>query len=348
MAHLRHPLEPYVFRILDRCRQPIPGLVSRLSPVATVAAPFRVGIWYAVPYGRPGSGLIRGKEDGVEERNRLVPSLALPLDRIRPATGVSLLVFVALNVAVASVGVVALGAVPSIGSLVWPAGVIPLLALGTLLRLVVGVGFLILWLGKLRLADVGVTPDRLWAGLVLTTAVWALAQAVGLFLGLAESGTVRFHPDWADQGSTALLTRLLSQVMAVALIEEISYRGYLLPQLYLKMAAWWPHRRELRLALALLLSQSLFALLHLPFLLSVGVSASDLPLVVPVIGVFGLFFSAVYLRTNNLFFAMGIHALVTAPTPLFSPGEIAAGPIIAATVGLLLLWPVLLRRRPGA
>ena len=267
------------------------------------------------------------------------------LDSTRRATGVSLAVFVALNLALATLGVALIAALPTIGTMLWPDALGPLLAAGAVLRVVVGVGVLILWLGKLRFEDIGLVWSRAAPGIALSALVWGIAQSVELGLGITGPTGVQLHPSWQQAGTAAaVLGRLTSQIFAVALIEEISFRGYLLPQTYLFLKDRWPSARRLRLSVALVLSQGLFMVLHLPFLLHAGVPPANLSVVLPIIFAFGLFFSFVYLRTRNLFFAIGIHALVTAPTPLLVWGGHEALPIIAGTVAVLA-WQGLLSRR---
>ncbi len=57
----------------------------------------------------------------------------------------------------------------------------------------------------------------------------------------------------------------------------------------------------------------------------------------------GLLFTALYLRTGNLFVAVVAHALVNDPTPVFIAGP---DPALFALIGvclLLLAWPILHR-----
>lgn len=270
-----------------------------------------------------------------------------PLETARRATGVSLAIFVALNLALATLGVAALAVLPNLGDLLWPEALGLLLAIGAVLRVVVGVGVLILWLGKLGFEDVGLVRGRLGPGIALSALIWGIAQAIALGLAVASTGAVQLHPSWSDAAAAGpVLGRLAGQILAVALIEEISFRGYLLPQIYLYLADHWPDRPDPRRYVALALSQGLFTVLHLPFLLHVGLPPADLPIVLPLIFGFGLFFSAVYLRTGNLFFAIGVHGLVTAPTPLFVWGGIPAVPIVSGTI--LVLAVVEIRRLQAA
>ena len=267
-----------------------------------------------------------------------------PLETARRATGLSLAIFVGGNVGLATVGVAILARLPTIGELVWPAAPGPL-AIATVVRLIVG-GVLILWLGKLRFEDIGLVWNRVGPGIVLSLLIWGLAQPIDLALALARGGGVEIQPSWRDLAAASpVLGRLMSQTFAAALVEEVSLRGYLLPQIYLFLADRWAGRPRLRRYLALAISQALFAGLHVPFLLWAGVPGANLAFILPIIFVFGLLFSAVYLWTGNLFLAMGSHALLTATTPVFAGGV----PVLSMLAGtVLVLVGIELRKRASA
>lgn len=124
------------------------------------------------------------------------------------------------------------------------------------------------------------------------------------------------------------------------------FRGFFLPQFYLQALARF--RPAAALLLALLGSQALFALNHIPNRLFVNIRAVDespgnqLELIVA-----GLTFSAVYLVTRNIFICVGLHWLFNQPARLlpvpFSPGV----KIVWYTLVLilLLLWPLASRFR---
>jgi hypothetical protein len=193
-----------------------------------------------------------------------------------------------------------------------------------LLALLVVIGGLLMRWGGLRGYDLGLLPQRLPAALLVTGVVWLVAQAAHAAFGLLADGDLALHPAWMQVGAPVLLGSLLSQLLGTALFEEIAYRGFLLPQAYLRLARYVP-APVLRLALALLLSQVLFALLHIPNRLYLG---TPLPLLLPDLAallLWGCLYAVIYLKTDNLFLAVGVHALANAPTTLFAPAPIFAG-----------------------
>ena len=88
-----------------------------------------------------------------------------------------------------------------------------------------------------------------------------------------------------------------------ALWEETAFRGFLLPQLYLKLSG----HRWVRLWGALLLSQIVFAAAHIPAHVMIR-HLTGLPLLRMLLlqGFAGILLGLLYLRTRNLWIAIGI------------------------------------------
>jgi CAAX protease family protein len=211
-----------------------------------------------------------------------------------------------------------------------------------LLMLIVLAGGVILRFGRLHPADVGLVGGRLKSGVLLTLLVWGTAQLVHLLFGLAETGKVRLDPSWTQNGVATIIGLLIAQIFGNALYEEIAFRGFLLPQLY-----HHDGRRgdsSARFLVALLVSQVIFALMHIPNRIYRGMTVADMMTDLPLLAVWGVFYALVYLRTDNLFFAVGIHALSNMPTTVFSsslaqPGDEASALIFILAAVVLLFWP---------
>lgn len=258
-----------------------------------------------------------------------------PFEDVRRARGVAVFAFVAAIAAIAVGGVAVIAALPELAAEARQREVPGALALtGDVVRIAIILGVVILWLGGLRARDVGLVWDRLPPALVFTLLLWGSAQAIGLLSDWIDDGVIAPHQDWDERGVPTVLGRLLTQMLSVALIEEAAYRGFLMPQVYLWLGAVSP---PLRLGLAVGLSQALFAAIHGPFLLFIGVPRSELPIFLAIVLLAGIFFCWIYLRTNNLFLAVGTHGLMTAPTLMFA--SVIGGPIIVAVCALVLtLW----------
>ena len=124
---------------------------------------------------------------------------------------------------------------------------------------------------------------------------------------------------------------------ATAMWEELAFRGFLLPQLYLKL----PGQHWARLWGALLLSQIVFACAHIPaHIMLRHLWGSALLQMLALQGFAGVLLGLLYFRTRNLWIAIGIHGLANAPTPLTGGALGWELPLVF----LIAAWPWLVRR----
>jgi membrane protease YdiL (CAAX protease family) len=109
----------------------------------------------------------------------------------------------------------------------------------------------------------------------------------------------------------------VDQLLFFAISEEIIYRGFLLPQLFLKFAQTKPASRIAFWA-ALLISQAIFSISHIPHRLVNDTPIQEIPFQLLMLLISGLFFCYVYLRSQNLLVAVFVHALWNYPTIMIS------------------------------
>jgi membrane protease YdiL (CAAX protease family) len=186
--------------------------------------------------------------------------------------------------------------------------------------------------GKLTARDVGLRLRQLPLGLCLVMVAWEAVQLVQLALNLVVYKTVIFDPDLVRNGWFQTIGLFTTYFISAGLAEEIGFRGFLLPQLHLKFKGQW------RLLKAVLVSEGAFALLHIPARLSAGVSIANLADNLFLTFLAGLFFVFIYLETNNLFLAVGLHTLYDMPTPLFKPLFDQRFLLILVLVTFYLVW----------
>ena len=160
-------------------------------------------------------------------------------------------------------------------------------------------------------------------------------------------GSVALSAEWVNPAFMVGL--VLTQIFGNALFEEIAYRGFMFPQLYLRMTGLRA-RPWARLALALLISQGLFALSHIPNRIYLGMTPSEIALDLLMLLGWGTLYTLIYLRTDNLFIVVGIHALGNTPTTLFRTVPLLSGDgasILIYTLVILFLFglPLLRARR---
>ena len=207
-------------------------------------------------------------------------------------------------------------------------------------------GAVVLGIARLRPADVGWNARSAGVGLIVTLGLWIAMQAVLLLVVLLSGQSLALHRDWTDRGVGFVLGGLLAQLLGNALTEEIQFRGFFLPQFYLKAAA--RYRRGMALAIALVGSQALFALSHIPNHVFVK-HMTVLEALAQQLGLFfaGFLLAAAFHVTRNLFIAVGIHGLSNEQVPLVQASEITTGGVwFGLTLILLFAWP-LVRRWSG-
>ncbi|MDX2139502.1 MAG: type II CAAX endopeptidase family protein [Chloroflexota bacterium] len=273
---------------------------------------------------------------------------------IRPARRGTLLLFVVIHAVLITVVNLLLFANGTFHPLLaWTSGMVGGTLVVNAVLLVILIGGICLWFGRLRPYDVGWIPAHLGAGALATLALWAAAQVIHVLSGWLTHGQIALAPPLAAGGAVVLLGLLMGQVFGNALFEELAYRGFLFPQLYLRIHGDG-QQPWLRFLLTLLISQTIFALVHIPNRLYLGMTISEIIPDLALLTVWGVLFTLIYLRTDNLFLVVGIHALGNAPTTLFATAPALQGSgaslliYALAAVGVFGL-PLLLRawqRRP--
>ena len=202
---------------------------------------------------------------------------------------------------------------------------------------------ILLGAARLRLRDLGVTPRGLLGGLAVGFWMWLAMQAVLLVAALVHGDGLALDPD-VDRVHVRLL---VDQVAGNALEEEIIFRGFLLVQMVLlarrfmgRGAAW---------VTGFIASQVFFALTHIPQRwIIMDLHGAALANNLANTAISGVFFAIIYVRTGMLGFAVAVHALGNLPFALvdspLDPGALYQW----ATVGLLVVWPLVVRRSPAA
>jgi hypothetical protein len=214
--------------------------------------------------------------------------------------------------------------------------------------LLVAVGVAVL-IGGLRLRDLGVEWDKVSSGVVVVLGLWIVMQLIGILLGFVISGEVALSPIWSPKRIPPIIGELAAQLLGNAFAEEVIFRGFLLTQIALMLRGRISKRGRL-VAASVLLSQLIFSLSHIPQRL-VGGGYSPLGLVfnLLLLWVYGALFALLYLRTENIFIVVGVHALANAPITIVAmPSQIVAGflPLILGLV-LIVVWGPVTRWMEG-
>jgi len=199
--------------------------------------------------------------------------------------------------------------------------------------------------GRLRFRDFGWIGSKLVPGLAAVAVLWIAMQLVEVVFGLATKGQLQLSTTLTSPGWTTVVGVLIGQALGTALAEETFFRGFLLPQLLIRLGHLSPARG---FGLAIVGSQALFALYHLPNLVLgnshvVGTTALDITSHLGIDFVLGVLFAGIYIRTGNLFLLMGLHALLDAGTSVVAT-PIDPIPILFGLAVLILVLSFVLPR----
>jgi membrane protease YdiL (CAAX protease family) len=172
----------------------------------------------------------------------------------------------------------------------------------------------------------------------VTIALWLVMQGILTVVG-ALQGQLALNADWNQSGGSPVIGGVLGQLLGNALVEETVFRGFFLAQFYVKAAHRLRH--EAALAISVIGSSVLYSVTHVPNLLFIkSIDGIDLLMFLGGLVGLGFLFAAVYLVTGNLFIAVGLHALVNTPAPLFHSSELTVNTVwFGVTVLLLIAWP---------
>jgi hypothetical protein len=214
------------------------------------------------------------------------------------------------------------------------------LMLGLALQLLI-IGILVIGIGRLRPRELGLDIAKLPAGVAWTFAAWLAAQLVTLLICVVAGEPIGLNPAWSFGSWTQPAGEWIAQLFGNAALEEVLYRGFLFPQCVWLASSWFRDRSDRWLiAISLLISQGWFALGHIPFNFVGGGWSGQWLLLFQFL--MGLAFCGIYIRTGNLFLAIGFHALANNPGPLLTGGTIAE--ILPMAIVHLLILALLIGR----
>ncbi len=194
-------------------------------------------------------------------------------------------------------------------------------------------------LGGLRARDVGLRVDNLLPAVLGAAAVWLAVQIMMGGAAVISGHGLELDQRWVRQPASVLFGAFSVQVFGTALAEELAFRGFLTPQVYLQLDEVKP-RPYINLAIALVAVQLLFALSHLPQRLQHNVTGVELIANLGFTWAIGIGFALIYFRTGNLFLVVGVHALGNELMPLFASPMHQAVAFNLAVLALIVVWPV--------
>lgn len=195
--------------------------------------------------------------------------------------------------------------------------------------------------GRIKPDDVGLNRDYVGRGVGVIAMIWGASQVIGVLPRVVANRPVLLDRAF-EYGSRWEMGGQFLSALGMATLEEIALRGFLLVQLYLVFHR--DNRDEAQgLKWATAITVVVSALMTLPRTLpypSLELAAIDQGTVLAG----SLFLSWLYLRTRNLFFVIGVHTLLLAPSPVVAGprgGAAWYAPLIIAILATVwaLLWP---------
>lgn len=204
-------------------------------------------------------------------------------------------------------------------------------------------------IGGVRPREVGLIAARVPAAFYATLGLWLATQVILAMLALIGGEGVHVDPGWTSGEAGLLVGGILGQLGGNALVEEVVFRGFMAVQLILRFQRAQPSTPRSSTLLAVILAGVLFALPHVPNRILKGEYTDGLAVFrdQAQLVLFGMYFAWIYLRTQNLFVAVGIHALANAPTAAIDLADVAFEPgllVVLLGVVVTMFWP---RRLPG-
>lgn len=207
-------------------------------------------------------------------------------------------------------------------------------------------GLLFVLVGRLRCHDLGLVRRQLLPAVAWVGGTWIAAQ---LAFVLTHLGNTSLDPAWHGQVIKKISDLVTGQLLGNALYEDVFWRAFVISQLALLLTHRMKKKFSTALTWAVLISTVLFALSHVPIDIARELTTQEIIVGQAVRLAGGVVCVATFLLSNNLFTAIGIHALIDRPTSLFEGGNdelmqtfIAIGPL------LVLSTLAICRRRAGS
>lgn len=196
-------------------------------------------------------------------------------------------------------------------------GLVPHALSGSILQLMILIGGLAMTVGGLRLRHVGLRRYTVANGILITLVFWGSAQLIVAALALFQGGHPLVNDVLRSIPSSTGIGVLILAPFGNALVEEVLYRGFLFPQLYLLTEHWTSMTRGRRLAIAVCVSQLFFGVSHISAGRALDLRDTELALYLLHAALVGAFFAILYLRTENLYAVAGIHTLINNPLSFY-------------------------------
>jgi membrane protease YdiL (CAAX protease family) len=186
-------------------------------------------------------------------------------------------------------------------------------------------------------AGIGLSLDRIFPALVAVSGFYLVLNAVGIGLLRLSAGASAVGYQWTVPPVAALVAFVNALVFA-ALVEEVAFRGYLQS----KVIAVLPNDTRHRGVLGVVAASVLFALAHVPRVLTSGVPGAQALATYGALLLFsGLAFGLFFEYTQNLYVPILLHAAGNMPGTIgivfFDTAALQSGALAAYVLLYLVL-----------
>jgi hypothetical protein len=208
--------------------------------------------------------------------------------------------------------------------------------------LIVVVGGVLLLGAHLSPRDFGWRSAAIGPAVGFTILLWVIVNVADATWLLTGQLPLALHPSWSDPGVSHTLGNFIGQIFGNALLEETVFRGFLTVQLILLLRRFGALTSIIA---GIVLADLIFTAPHILLLMRLNVPWTELW----AIFVAGASFAVLYLVTDNLFMAVGAHALSNYVMLVFTdPGGYIDDHSSLIYLGLALAIAALrILRRPG-
>ena len=220
-------------------------------------------------------------------------------------------------------------------------GLISPLHVLSMLKIAFIVGGIIFWIARFRLYHLGMAWKNIKMGILTTFFLWSMLQITQIIYNYLTQGRIGFLNDSNQEHLLLVLGTFAIYIISKALFDEITYRGLLLPQFHLKLQRYLNLPDHVTLALALFVSQAFYIIIQLPILTSGDTTEISSALTFTSVFFLSILTALIYLRTKNLYIAIGLHTLWFNPAFLVTPSVPHTFVLVIFAIGFILLWPLL-------
>lgn len=211
-----------------------------------------------------------------------------------------------------------------------------------IINLIIIVGLILIVFGRFKLKDLYLKKGDLLKGLIGTFLFWIAIHVIDSIIMLSMRSQIVFNSDLVNQ-TNVVFGNLLGQIFGNALHEEIIFRGFLSIQFYLLIRNKMKSEKK-RLLCTIFIPQALFVLGHIPNRIFYQYTGFEFVFDFIQLTLIGALFMIIFIQTKNLFFVVGVHALMNSAPMIIKSNHYSISAVIC-TVLFVCIYPLFQRKK---